>query len=149
MSWTDIVAWAGLIIGVIALALTLYGIWDVRRQVREMLTLQGNLLCADLIYEVTNDFIVPTKIDLRASPMQKYLMVQRALFPKEYKEDEARAAVRRQGLWLANELCKKGMAEWKPTINHARVQAEIVDAEADTKAGRLRSLFGDKMEGLF
>jgi len=149
MTWTDTIAWLGLLIGAIALVLTAYGIYDIRRQVHDLVELQGNLLCAELIPEVLEDFVTPTKIDLNPSATQKFLIVQRILHPKEYDAATGQRAIQRQGLWLANELVERGMARWKPNIDLAKVRTELAECAKDLSVARMKRFLGDRMEALF
>ena len=149
MTWMDIVAWFSLVLAIVALALTIYGIYDVRKQVRDLVELHGNMLCAELVPQIVRRFVVPTKIELDSAALQKFLMVQRTLFPKEYDEEQTQLTVNRQGLWLADHLVERGLAEWKPWVDLERVKTEIAKAASDTSSGRIKSLFGDRAQGLF
>lgn len=149
MTWTDIVAWVSLAIGIVALLVTVYAILDVRNQVRRLVELHGNLLCAELVPEMVEPWVIPTKTKLDSNRLQKFLMVQRFLHPEEYDAETGQRTVQRQGLWLANELVERGMAVWKPHIDLAKVRSELAECARETNIGRLKGLFGDRIQNLF
>ena len=148
MPWIDIVTWASFAIAVVALAGTVYGICDVRRQVREMLELQRNLLYTEALNESLYDFVDPSAGSLKWAHMHKFAIVQRALEPKRTL-DGAQLAATYEALWIANELTKNGMTSWKAEVDANKVQDELGKWATEKNEARMRLIFGNQMKTLF
>lgn len=78
----DLVGLAGLIAGLIALGVAIYGVRDVRKQVKYLVTLERNRVYARVTHKMTRRFLQPIGDDDREaslSDMHEYTMLVRAL----------------------------------------------------------------------
>src|SRR5277367_654549 len=86
MEHIDFLGVSGLIVAVIALLVAVYGIRDVREQVRLLVGLQRNLVWAKLLHSAVWRFVDPTPAAAGYQTMQdmhQFTMLVRLLEPKE------------------------------------------------------------------
>src|SRR6266478_7437561 len=82
----DFIGLAGLIVGLAALGIAIYGIRDVRNQVRRLIELETDLAYSRVLYKMVWRFVDPTEETARSRPehdMQEFTMLVRALDPTE------------------------------------------------------------------
>src|SRR6266852_9805982 len=82
----DFIGLAGLIVGLAALGIAIYGIRDVREQVRLLVGLQRNLAFSRLLNKMVWRFVDPTKDtsqETTVAEMQQYTMLARLLEPNK------------------------------------------------------------------
>ena len=110
---------AALIVGIVAMLVTVYAILDVRDQVRVMVALQRNLLWAKLVREMVWRFVEPTEETREfgiSNEMHEFTMLVRALEPKKTL-DEVQAYANNEVLTHVKEMVARGLATWKPDMD--------------------------------
>jgi hypothetical protein len=140
MPWIDI---ASLVLALVALVAAVLGIWDVRKQVRELLTLQRNLLLAKTLNQVISDFVDSTGVNLRWDHLHQFCMVQEKLDSK-FTLDDAQSAALHEALSLANALVEKGMATWKPGVDENKAREELKKWQNAKNDARTSLILGKK-----
>jgi hypothetical protein len=142
MSWTEIVSWVGFVIGVIALALTVYAVYDARKMVRRALELQRNLSYTEALNQLVYDFVEQSAGSLEWTHLHKFVIFQRELEPTRTL-DSSQLAATYEALWVANELVTKGMASWRPDIDVDKVRDELKKWQNEKNNARMKLIFGD------
>jgi len=115
----DFVGLAGLLVALLALGISLWGIRDVREQVRRLVELERNRIFTRLLNDVVWEFVDPT--DTRANVthvkvMHESCMLTQALEPMQ-TTDSAQTAALNEVLVLARNLVERGLAKWKPGMD--------------------------------
>ena len=141
MDWVGL---AGLIVGLIALLVAFYGIWDVvRKQVKFLVTLERNLVFARELHTKALQLVeLGDARRFQSSEMHGLSMLARAIDSKrtlgsvqEYTNNEA--------LVLARELVRRGLAKWPDHVDEHKVDKFLKDWQDDKNAAVLRKIFGD------
>jgi hypothetical protein len=120
----DFVGLAGLIVGLIALVVAIYGIRDVREQVKFLVTLERNRLYAKVIHSNVWRVVERTSDVERfqsSSDMHEFTMVACALDPKQTL-DSAQDYANKETLVLAQDMVSRGLARWRDDIDENSVR---------------------------
>ncbi len=142
----DFVGLAGLIVGLAALGIAIYGIRDVREQVRLLVGLQRNLAFSTLLNKMAWRFVDPTKDtseERTVAEMQQYTMLARVLEPKKTL-DSVQEAASKDVLWLAQELVSRGHATWKPDMDENKIREIVKSWQSEKNSEALQSMFGKR-----
>ncbi len=140
MEWIDI---ASLVLAVAAFVAAIYGILDVRRHVRDMLTLERNMLYTDVLNKLIYDFIEPTVVSLAFGDMHRFTMVQRALDPKATLDDIQEAA-NKEALSQCQMFVEHGVAAWKPNIDLGKAREILREWQLEKNAAVMKQIFPKK-----
>jgi hypothetical protein len=142
----DFIGLAGLIVGIIALLVAIYGIRDVRDQVRLLVGLQRNLAFSTLLNKMVWRFVDPTKDtsqETTVAEMQQYTMLARVLEPNKAL-DLVQEAASKDVLWLAQELVRRGHATWKPDMDESKIREIVKSWQSEKNSEALKSMFGKR-----
>jgi hypothetical protein len=142
----DFIGLAGLIVGLAALGIAIYGIRDVRDQVRLLVGLQRNLAFSTLLNKMVWRFVDPTKDtseERTVAEMQQYTMLARVLEPKKTL-DSVQEAASKDVLSLAEVLVSRGHATWKPDMDESKIREIVKSWQSEKNAEALKSMFGKK-----
>jgi hypothetical protein len=140
----DFIALAGLIVGLAALGIAIYGIRDVREQVRLLIGLERNLAFSILLNKMVWRFVDPTKDtseQTTVAEMQQYTMLARVLEPKQTL-DSVQEAASKDVLWLAQELVRRGHATWKADMDEGKIREIVKSWQSEKNSEALKSMFG-------
>ena len=145
MEHIDWIGFAGLVVGLIALVVAVYGVRDVREQVKYLVTLERNRLFAKILH--TRVWQVVERVGdaehfQAASDMHEFTMLVRALDPKQTLES-AQDYANKETLVLAREMVSRGLAKWRDGIHENTVNEILRDWQNDKNAAALRKILGD------
>jgi len=139
----DFVGMAALIVGLIAIPLAIYGIRDVREQVKSLVMLERNLVFARELHmkalqlvELDND-----AQRFRSGEMHGFSMLARAIDSKQTLES-VQEYTNKESLLLAQDLVSRGLAKWRDDIDESRVREVLRERQNDKNAAVLRKIFG-------
>ena len=138
----------GLIIAILALAVSVVGIWDVRHKVRLLLSVERNRAYTKAVNEIVLTFVEP--IDdpsLRWASVHEFSMLQNALDAKRTTES-SQARVNNDALQIAAQLVDGDMATWKPGMNPEEAKKVIAEWQNARNTARLNNIFGRGQDSL-
>jgi hypothetical protein len=139
----DIIGLAGLVVGLIALALAVYGIRDVREQVRTLVTLEQNRTWARVLRESTFRFVELTEEAREAKGsdgMHEFTMLVRALEPKKTLE-EVLAWANKESVAHAKDMVALGLATYKPNMDERVIEEMAANWQNEKRGKMLESIF--------
>jgi hypothetical protein len=140
----DLAGLAGLIVGLIALGVAIYGIRDVREQVKFLVTLERNRVFAKVIHTMVWRVVERVGDAERfqsSSDMHEFTMLARALDPKQTL-DSAQDYANKETLALAKEMVGHGLAKWRDDIDENSVGGILKEWQNDKNAEVLRKILG-------
>jgi len=140
----DLVGLAGLIVGLIALFVAIYGIRDVREQIKFLVTLERNRLFSNVIHTQALRLV---KLDsdaerFQSNEMHGLSMLARAVDPKQTL-DSVQEFTNNESLTLAQEMVNRGLGKWRDDIDENNVSEVLREWRNDKNAARLRKIFGE------
>ena len=145
MEHIDLIGLAGLLAGVAALAVAIFGIRDVREQVRLLVTLERNRSYARLLHNMSLRF-VNRREELesfsQSAEMHEFTMLVRFLDPTQTM-DSAQHYATFEAMSLARDMVGHGLAKWKDDIDEESVKAELEKWQGEKNIAALRRMFGD------
>lgn len=112
------------VIGIVALCVSVWAVFDVRDQFHKALELQRNLAYTEALNDLIFDFVQPSTPGLQWTPLHKLVIIGSALNP-EQDGDAFDTAARYGALWLADQMVKSGRAVWKQDFDPNKVGAEL------------------------
>jgi hypothetical protein len=139
----DLVGLAGLVVALVALLVAVYGIRDVREQVKFLVTLERNLVFARELH-IKALQLVELDSDsqrFRSSEMHELSMLARAVDSKQTLES-VQEYTNKESLMLAQDMVKRGLAKWRDDIDEDRVRQVLREWQKDKNAAVLRKIFG-------
>jgi len=142
----DFVGLAGLIVGLIALLVAIYGIRDVREQVKFLVTLERNRLFANVIHTMVwrvVERIGDAERFQSSSDMHEFTMLARALDSKQTL-DSAQEYANKETLTLAQDMVSHGLAKWRDDVDENSVGEILKEWQNDKNAAALKKIFGDR-----
>ncbi len=145
----DIVGVVGLVVGIAALIVAIYGIRDVRDQVRMLVTIERNSAYTRILHRLVWEFVDPTEKALSrdiAQAMQEFTLLARAVNPKMTLND-AQAEANNETLTYAQMLVDGGYGTWKAEMDPGRAKAQLQKWQVDKNAVLMATIFG-KRRGL-
>jgi hypothetical protein len=134
---------AGLVVAVLALIISVGGILDVRKQVREMLAMQRDLTFAKLSREMVWRFLDPVEMEsqeYKKYEVHEYIMLARKLEP-HLTLDSLQEAAYKEILSMAKDMVGRGIATWKPDIDENVVQTMVNDWQLSKNSEKVKSMF--------
>jgi len=140
----DFIAVAGLAVALIALLVATYGILDVRKQVRFLVTLERDRAYAKVLYGLVWRVVDPTEDTRRflsSADMQEFATIVEALDPK-WSFDSVLKYANNEILLLAKDLVDHGIAIWKPGIDENSVLEILIRWQNEKNASSLKRIFG-------
>jgi hypothetical protein len=149
----DMIGLVGLIVGIIglfvaiaALWVAIHGIRDVRRLMRELITMERNRMMARMLNGAVHRFVnlndEVSRLHAGAADKHEFTMLVRHLQPDLSMED-ALAYANHEALTLAQEMVRLGHAAWKEDIDGDKVGEVTRDWQGQKNAAVLKSIFGD------
>lgn len=145
MEHIDFIGLGGLVVALIALLVAVYGVRDVREQVRFLVTLERNSVYAKILHTRVWQYVerVGDAEHLQAaSDMHDFTMLVRALDPKQTFES-AQDYANKEILILARQMVSRGLAKWRDGIHENTVNEILRDWQNDKNAAALRKILGD------
>ena len=136
----------GLLTGVVAIVLTVYAIWDVRKQVRDLIALERKRAFTRVRNDMVWLFIDPTPrahTPEIAKGLEEFAVLSQILYP-EHTPELTNNAVNNDSLMFASRLVENGYATWKPGWDMAKVKKALHDWQSSINADRVANIFGDK-----
>ncbi len=140
----DLVGLAGLVAGLVGLGVAVYGIRDVREQVKFLVTLERNRVFAKVIHSMVWRFVERVGDAERfqsSSDMQEFTMLARAVDPKQTL-DSAQDYANKETLVLAKKMVSRGLAKWRDDVDENSVNEILKDWQNDKNAAALKKIFG-------
>jgi hypothetical protein len=140
----DFVGLAGLIVGLIALVVAIYGIRDVREQVKCLVTLERNRLFAKIIHTIVWRVVERVGDAERfqsSSDMHEFTMLARALDPQQTL-GSAQDYANKETLVLAQDMISHGLAKWRDDIDESTVGEILKEWQNNKNAAALETIFG-------
>jgi hypothetical protein len=140
----DFVGLAGLVAALVALFVAVYGIRDVREQVKYLVTLERNRLFAKVIHTMVWRVVERVGDADRfqsSSDMHEFTMLARALDPKQTL-DSAQDYANKETLALAQDMVSHGLAKWRDDIDENSVGEIVKEWQKDKNAVALKKIFG-------
>lgn len=140
MDWIGLL---GLVFGLAALLVAIYGIRDVREQVKYLVTLERNRLYARVIHKMSRRFLQPDEQNREAylGEMHEFTMLARALDSNQTVESTQEFASK-ESLASAEEMVRRGLGKWREDVDENRVNEVLKDWQNDKNAAVLRKIFG-------
>jgi hypothetical protein len=143
-TYIDFVGLAGLVVGLVALLVAVYGIRDVRELVKALITLERNRLFAKVIHTMVwrvVERVGDAEHFQSSSDIHAFTMLARALDPKPTL-DSAQDYANKETLALAQDMVSHGLAKWRDHIDENRVSEIVKEWQKDKNAAALRKIFG-------
>jgi chromosome condensin MukBEF complex kleisin-like MukF subunit len=147
----DIIGVTGLIVALIALWVALYGIRDVRKLVRELVTMERNRAFTQVLHRLVWQFVDPTDKALGAEiaqKMQEFTMLARAV-DEDLTLDAAQEQANHEALTYAEMLVDVGYASWKTDMDPDRARELLEKWQANQNAARVAKMLGKQKLFLF
>jgi hypothetical protein len=148
----DFVGLAGLIVGLAALFVAIYGIRDVRNQVRLLVELQRDLAFSRVLQRMVWRFVDPTKDASEAQAgleeMQQFTMLARATEP-DMTLDSVQESASKEVLSMAKEMVSRGLATWKPNMDEDAIREIVKSWQSEKNSELLKRMFGKKRGSIF
>lgn len=123
--------------------MSVYGIFDVRKQVRMLVELQRNLIFAKILREMVWRFVEPTE-DTRqfgiSNEMHEFTMLVRALEPKKTL-DEVQAYANNEVLTHAKTMVARGLATYKPDMDEQVIEEMVRSWQNEKNTELLKTMF--------
>ena len=144
MEHIDWIGLAGLVVALIALGVAVYGVLDVRKQVRFLVTLERNNVYAKALHTRVWRLVesVGDAEPLQASgDMHAFTMLARALDPKQTLET-AQEYANKETMVLARQMVSRGLAKWRAEIDANKVNEVLKALQNDKNAAALRKILG-------
>jgi hypothetical protein len=140
----DLVGLAGLVAALVALGVAVFGIRDVREQVKFLVTLERNLVFAEelRIKSLQMVELVGGAERFQSSEMHGLSMLARAVDSKQTL-DSVQEFTNKESLMLAQEMVRRGLAKWREDMDESKVSEVLREWQNDKNAAVLRKIFGD------
>jgi hypothetical protein len=141
----DFIGVAGLIVALIALVVAVYGIRDVRDQVRLLVELERNLAFSKVLHKMVWRFVDPTKhaSDARTAMAEMHQFTMLAQFAEPDKTlDAAQEYANNEVLSLAEEFVSRGIAAWKPGMNKDVIREMAKSWRVERNSQMVKGMFG-------
>jgi hypothetical protein len=134
---------AALVVALVALFVAVFGIWDVRKQVTFLVTLERNVVFARELHAKALQLLelVDGAARFQSSEMHGLSMLARAIDPKQTLET-VQEYTNKESLTLAQDMVSRGLAKWRDHIDGDRVSEVLKDWQNDKNAVALRKIFG-------
>lgn len=132
------------VLGLAALIVAIFGVLDVRKQVRRLLELEFKRMFSKVVHEMIWEFVEPTP---GTPPMhvardfQDFSILAKVLKP-EHAEADFQDGVAKTALEQAVELANSGSATFKAGIDIDVAKAMISQWRNDKNAATLDKMFG-------
>jgi len=146
MEKIDFVGLAGLVVGIAALIIAIFGIRDVRDQVRFLITLERNRAWSRILHSWVWRLVERTEELERfqlPSEMHEFTMLVRALEPSRTM-DSVQEYANNEVLAFARDLVSRGLAKWRPDIDENSVEELLRRWQSEKNAAVLSGIFGDR-----
>ena len=146
MEKIDFMGLAGLVVGIAALVIAIFGIKDVRDRVRFLITLERNRAWSRILHSLTWRLVERTE-DLERfqlpSEMHEFTMLVRAIEPSQTM-DSVQEYANNEVLRFARDLVSRGLAKWRPDIDENSVEELLRGWQSEKNAAVLSGMFGDR-----
>jgi hypothetical protein len=138
----DWLGFVGLIVALIALGVAIYGIRDVREQVKFLVMLERNVVFSQELHFKALQFVelVDDAQLLQSREMHGLSMLVRAIDSKQTL-DSVQEYTTKESLTLAQEMVNLGLAKWRDHIDENKVNEVLRDWQNDKNAAVLRKIF--------
>lgn len=131
----------GLIVAILALVVSVCGIYDVRHKVRLLLSVERNRAYTKAVNEAVLSFVEPIdEPSLRWASVHEFAMLQNALDAKRTTEN-SQAVVINDALQTAAKLVKDEMARWKPGMSPEVASELVKEWQTAKNTALLNSIF--------
>ena len=153
MEWKAHLDIAALLVGIVALIVSIYAIYDARKKASEAIFLERNRVWAKALSEMMWLFIEPTaKAHSRAVADATYecFLFFEAAEPGKWTQAKVKEILENESLQSADEMVQVGYGRWKVEYSKDKVQYRLRSWKADKIQTRVRSLLGkDGRSALF
>ncbi|MGB2676201.1 MAG: hypothetical protein WAN12_03865 [Candidatus Acidiferrum sp.] len=140
----DLIGIAGLVTALIALWMAVYGIRDVRKLVRGLVTMERNRAFTQILHLLVWEFVDRTDKALSAEiaqKMQEFTLLARAV-DEDLTLEAAQEQANQETLTYAQMLVDNGYGTWKIDMDPARARALLERWQADKNAVRVAKMLG-------
>jgi hypothetical protein len=140
----DIIGVAGLAVALIALWVAVYGILDVRKLVRGLVTMERNRAHTQILHLLAWEFVDQTDKAISADiaqKMQEFALLAQAV-DKDLTLDAAQELANQAALTYAQMLVDNGYGKWKTDMDPDRARALLEKWRADKNAVRVAKMLG-------
>jgi hypothetical protein len=140
-SHMDLVGLVGLIVALIALGVAIYGVRDVREQVKFLVMLERNVVFSKELHFKALQFVelVDDAQLLQSRDMHGLSMLVRAIDSKQTL-DSVQEYMTKESLSLAREMVSLGLAKWRGHIGENEVNEVLRNWQNDKNAAVLRKI---------
>ena len=139
-----------MIAALIALGVSIYGIRDVRDQVRLLIMLERNREYSKVAHTMIWEFVDPTanavSVEI-ARGLHDFCILSQALEPTR-SVTALRTTAENESLAMAEELVHQGSATWKPGIDVEQAKVMIIQWQNEKNSARLDKIFGKQKRSL-
>jgi len=129
---------------VLATAVAIYAICDVRNEAKKMLKLGRGLAYLKIKNDMVWEFLVPTESAYTpeiAKGLHEFGLLAQALNPG-LTPDTIKSVVENEALEFAEELVRSGRATWKSDFDLEKVRKAIGDWRTEKNAERVKKMMG-------
>jgi hypothetical protein len=147
----DWIGLSALVAGIAALVVAIYGVYDVRKHVKLLVTIDRNSAYTRILHRLVWEFVDPTDKALNreiAQAMQEFTLLARAVNP-EMTLNDAQAEANHETLTYAQMLVDGGYGKWKTEMDPDRAKVQLHKWQADKNAVLLAKMFGKKRLSIF
>src|SRR5271170_7005021 len=138
----------GLLISLVAIGLAVYAIYDVRTQVKELISLERKRVFTKTRNDMVWLFIDPTErahTPEIAKGLEEFAILSMALDPKQ-TPDLTNHAVNNDALMFADKLVRNGYATWKPGWNIDEVKKTLHNWQTAINDNRITNILGKEQK---
>lgn len=139
----DWIGLAGLVVALFAFVVAIYGIRDVREQVKLLVTLERNVMFARELHLKSLQLVdlLDDAARFQSGEMHGLSMLARAIDSNLTLED-VQEYTNMESLLLAQDLVHRSLAKWRGDIDDNRVSEVLRGWQNDKNAVTLKKIFG-------
>lgn len=148
MDWKVYLDVTALMVGIAALIVSIYAIFDARKKAHEAVLLDRNRAYADARNKMAWLYLDSAKVGYPAdvaAAVEQFGIIAKAAGGK-WNDSALKDAVENESLVFASLLVTRGVATWKPEMSRFDIEQHLRDWQADKNRERIQSLLGRKPE---
>ncbi len=134
-----------LTVSVVALLVSVWAIFDVRKKVRKLIKLEYHRSYAKVLQDMAWIFVEPTCTGYPANivkGLEDFSILTHILTPGR-QPDTPKQTIEREALVMADGLVRNGSANWLPELDMERVKQALLDWQNQKNKVRLRNVLGE------
>jgi hypothetical protein len=134
-----------LIVSIVALVVSVGAVFDVRKRVKKLITLEYHRSYAKVLNDMAWTLLEPTGEGYSAEiekSLEDFSLLSRTLEPGR-NEETPRLTVEREALVMANKRVQVGVAKWKPGLDRERLEKARHEWQNQKNKVRLLTMLGE------